>query len=68
MDGVKKFMDCWDYSEEELLELVDLILLLKKAKKMAAAMLKDGMEPDKVKKYSELSEEQWNDLLKSLSD
>ena len=41
---------------------------LKKAKEMAAAMLKDGMEPDKVKKYSELSEEQWDDFLKSLSD
>ena len=39
---------------------------LKKAKKMAAAMLKDGMEPDKVKKYSELSGEQWDELLKSL--
>ena len=35
-----------------------------KAKKMAAAMLKDGMEPDKVKKYSELSGEQWDELLK----
>ena len=39
---------------------------LKKAKKMAAAMLKDGMEPDKVKKYSELSEEQWDELLKRI--
>ena len=41
---------------------------LKRAKEMAAAMLKDGMAPDKVKKYSELSEEQWGELLKSLSD
>ena len=41
---------------------------LKRAKEMAAAMLKDGMAPDKVKKYSELSEEQWDELLKSLSD
>ena len=41
---------------------------LKKAKKMAAAMLKDGVAPGKVKKYSELSEEQWDELLKSLSD
>lgn len=33
MDGVKKFMDCWDYSNEELLDLVDLIIKLKEAKK-----------------------------------
>ena len=41
---------------------------LKKAKKMATAMLKDGMAPDKVKKYSELSEKQWDEFLKSLPD
>ena len=41
---------------------------LKKAKEMAAVMLKDGMAPDKVKKYSELSEEQWDEFLKSLPD
>ena len=41
---------------------------LKRAKEMAAAMLKDGMAPDKVKKYSELSEEQWDEFLKSLPD
>ena len=41
---------------------------LKRAKEMAAAMLKEGMATDKVKKYSELSEEQWDELLKSLSD
>ena len=39
---------------------------LKKAKEMAAAMLKDGMPPDQVKGYAKLSDEQWDVLLKSL--
>ena len=33
MEGIKKFMDCWDYSTEELMDMVDLIIKLKKAKK-----------------------------------
>ena len=39
---------------------------LKKAKEMAASMLKDGMPPDQVKGYAKLSDEQWDVLLKSL--
>ena len=39
---------------------------LKKAKEMAASMLKDGMEPEKVKRYAGLSDEQWDELLKRI--
>ena len=39
---------------------------LKKAKEMAADMLKDGMPPDKVKGYAKLPDEQWDEFLKSL--
>ena len=39
---------------------------LKKAKEMAADMLKDGMPPDKVKGYAKLPDEQWDAFLKSL--
>ncbi len=38
MKGVKKFMDCWDYSNEELLEMVDLIIRLR----YASAALQTG--------------------------
>ena len=31
MKPVKNFMDCWDYSTEELLALADLIRRLKEA-------------------------------------
>ena len=39
---------------------------LKRAKEMAASMLKDGMEPEKVKRYAGLSDEQWDELLKRI--
>ena len=40
---------------------------VKRSREIAADMLRDGMPPEKVKKYVRLSEEQWTGLLKSLS-
>ena len=38
----------------------------KKAREMAAEMLRDGIAPEKVKAYAKLGDEQWDELLKSL--
>ena len=40
---------------------------VKRSREIAADMLRDGMPPEKVKKYVRLNEEQWTGLLKSLS-
>ena len=38
----------------------------KKAREMAAEMLRDDIAPEKVKAYAKLGDEQWDELLKSL--
>ena len=38
----------------------------KKACEMAAAMLMDGMPPNKVRSYTKFSDEQWDEFLKRI--